>query len=124
MKRVVVLCLAVLLLFGGTAVAASKTLRLALDADPKTLDIQEQLSGGMLQFSHMCFDPLVRYAQDMSFEARLAERWERLDDLTVRFYLRKGVKFHSGNPFTAKDVVFHGGTFQKQRRLQSVVRAV
>ena len=28
------------------------------------------------------------------------------DDLTMRFYLRKGVKFHSGNPFTAEDVIW------------------
>jgi peptide/nickel transport system substrate-binding protein len=64
----------------------------------------------MLQYSHWVFDPLVRYAKDMSFEPRLAERWERIDDLTMRFYLRKGVKFHSGNPFTAKDVKF---TFER-----------
>ncbi len=60
----------------------------------------------MLQFSHWVFDPLVRWTQDGKFEARLATKWERLDDLTMRFHLRKGVKFHSGNPFTAKDVVF------------------
>lgn len=113
MKKIIVLGLVLAMLSGGTALAATKTLRLALDADPKTMDIQEQLSGGMLQFSHMCFDPLVRYAQDMSFEPRLAERWERLDDLTVRFHLRKGVKFHSGNPFTAKDVVFTMERFRK-----------
>jgi len=82
------------------------TLKLALDADPVSLDPQVQLSGGMLQYSHMVFDPLVRYAKDMSFEARLAEKWERIDDNTMRFYLRKGVKFHSGNEFTADDVVF------------------
>jgi peptide/nickel transport system substrate-binding protein len=64
----------------------------------------------MLQYSHWVFDPLVRYAQDMSFEPRLAEKWERIDDLTMRFYLRKGVKFHSGNSFTAKDVKF---TFER-----------
>jgi len=86
--------------------ASAKTLKLAFDADPKTMDIQEQLSGGMLQFSNWVFDPLVRYAQDMSIEPRLASKYERVDELTVRFYLRKGVKFHSGNPFTAKDVVF------------------
>ena len=77
-----------------------------MDADPKTMDIQEQLSGGMLQFSHWVFDPLVRWTQDGKFEPRLATKWERLDDLTMRFHLRKGVKFHSGNPFTAKDVIF------------------
>ena len=60
----------------------------------------------MLQLSHWVFDPLIRWTQDGKFEPRLATKWEQLDDLTWRFYLRKGVKFHSGNPFTAKDVEF------------------
>ncbi len=84
----------------------AKTLKLAYDADPVTLDIHEQLSGGMLQFSHMAYDPLVRFRQDMTLEPRLAESWERIDETTVRFSLRKGVKFHSGNEFGAKDVVW------------------
>jgi len=104
MKKFVIVALAIV--FFLPMGAGAKTLKFALDADPKTLDIQEQLSGGMLQFSHWVFDPLVRYRQDMSFEPRLAEKWERIDDMTVRFFLRKGVKFHSGNPFTAKDVKF------------------
>ncbi len=77
-----------------------------MDADPVSLDPHVQLSGGMLQYSHMVFDPLVRWAKDGSFEPRLAESWERIDDKTMRFHLRKGVKFHSGNPFTAEDVVW------------------
>ena len=54
----------------------------------------------------MVFDPLVRYTQKLEFEARLAEKWERIDDETMRFHLRKGVKFHSGNTMTADDVVW------------------
>ncbi|WP_319543631.1 ABC transporter substrate-binding protein [uncultured Pseudodesulfovibrio sp.] len=89
-----------------SAAPAKVTLKLAMDADPVSLDPQVQLSGGMLQFSHMVFDSLVRYDQDMNFIPRLATKWERIDDLTMRFYLREGVKFHSGNDFTAEDVVF------------------
>lgn len=38
---------------------------------------------------------------------RLAERWEVSNDgRTYTFQLRPGVKFHSGNPLTAEDVVF------------------
>jgi peptide/nickel transport system substrate-binding protein len=38
---------------------------------------------------------------------RLAESWEvSSDGRTFTFKLRPGVKFHSGNPFTAEDVVF------------------
>lgn len=85
---------------------AKVTLKVAMDADPVSLDPHVQLSGGMLQFSHMVFDSLVRYDQNMKFVPRLAEKWERIDDLTMRFYLRKDVKFHSGNEFTAEDVAF------------------
>ena len=105
MKRLLVLCCCLALLcVAGTA--GAKTLRMALDADPTSLDPHVQLSGGMLQYSHMVFDPLVRWDKSMQIEPRLAEKWERIDDLTMRFHLRKGVKFHSGNDFTAKDVVF------------------
>ncbi len=90
------------LAFGANA----KTLRLAYDADPVSLDPHEQLSGATLQYSHMVFDPLVRWTQELGFEARLATSWERTNATTVRFNLRKGVKFHSGNTLTTKDVAF------------------
>jgi len=64
---------------------------------------EQQLSGGTLQLSHMSFDPLIRWTQGLAFENRLATSYERLNDTTVRFHLRKGVKFHSGNEMTAAD---------------------
>ncbi|MDO6731555.1 ABC transporter substrate-binding protein [Marinovum sp. 2_MG-2023] len=82
---------------------AENSLRVAYDADPVSLDPYEQLSGGTLQLNHMAFDPLVRWTQDLQFEARLAESWEQIDETTMRFKLREGVKFHSGNEMTAKD---------------------
>ncbi|WP_020406188.1 ABC transporter substrate-binding protein [Hahella ganghwensis] len=80
------------------------TFKVAMDADPVSLDPHEQLSGATLQMSHWVFDPLVRWSKDLSFEPRIAEKWERVDDLTMRFHLRKNVTFHSGNKMTAKDV--------------------
>ena len=87
-------------------VAKGHAIKIAYDADPVSLDPHVQLSGGMLQYSHMVYDPLVRWTQELTFEPRLAERWEQIDPLTMRFFLRKGVKFHSGNELTAKDVVW------------------
>ncbi len=84
----------------------AKTMKLAMDADPVSLDPHMQLSGGMLQYSHMVFDPLVRWTKETSIEGRLAEKWERKDEKTVRFFLKKGVKFHSGNELTAADVIW------------------
>ena len=104
-KRLTLLASAILSL-GMIATAPAETLKMAYDADPVSMDPQEQLSGGTLQLSHMTFDPLVRWAKDLSFEPRLAEKWERIDENTMRFFLRKGVKFHSGNEMTAKDVLF------------------
>lgn len=92
---------------GMAAVAGQgKTLTVAMPADPVSLDPHVQLSAGMIQYAHLVFDPLVRWTRKMEFEPRLATKWKRIDDLTVRFYLRKGVTFHSGNPFTAKDVAW------------------
>jgi peptide/nickel transport system substrate-binding protein len=103
-SRVFLVVAVLMLVFSGTAGAA--TLKLAMDADPVSLDPHVQLSGGMLQYSHMVFDPLVRWAKDGSFEPRLATSWEMVNPTTTRFHLREGVTFHSGNPFTADDVVF------------------
>ncbi len=84
----------------------ANTLKMSYDADPVSLDPHEQLSGGTLQQSHLNFDPLLRWTQELGFEARLAKKWERIDPNTMRFHLREGVKFHSGNTLSSDDVVF------------------
>ena len=99
-----ILAIAAIGLALSVGAAPAKTLKMAYDADPVSLDPHEQLSGGTLQLSHMVFDPLIRWKQDLSFEPRLAESWERVDATTVRFKLRSGVKFHSGATLTAEDV--------------------
>ena len=90
----------------GCAPVSAAELRVAYDAGPETLDVQEQLSTGVLQLAHLSFDPLLRFTRELEFEPRLATRWERIDPLTVRFFLRRGVRFHSGNPLTAADFGF------------------
>lgn len=86
--------------------SADNTLRIGYSADPETLDIHEQLSGGILRLSHLSFDPLVRWTKDFEFEPRLATEWEQVDDTTMRMTLRDDVTFHSGNRLTAEDVVW------------------
>lgn len=39
-------------------------------------------------------------------EPLLAEKWEYVDDKTIRFHIRKDVIAHNGDPFTARDVLF------------------
>ncbi|WP_404367511.1 ABC transporter substrate-binding protein [Marinobacter sp.] len=99
----------------ASSAEANRELKMAYDADPVTLDIHEQLSGGVVQLSHMTFDPLLRWTRNLEFEPRLAESWERIDDRTLRFHLREGVKFHSGNLLTSEDVRF---TFDRLKQSQ------
>ena len=53
------------------------------------------------------YEPLMGLDQNLELTGRLAEDWEESEDgLTWTFYLRKGVKWHDGEDFTADDVVY------------------
>src|SRR5581483_8584118 len=50
------------------------------------------------------YEGLVRFGPDGAVEPALAERWERVDPLRMRFHLRPGVVFHDGETFEAEHV--------------------
>lgn len=52
------------------------------------------------------FDSLTTRDANMKVVPQLAESWKILDDTTWEFRLRRGVKFHNGDDFTAEDVKF------------------
>lgn len=86
--------------------AHASTLKIAYDSEPVTLDIHELSSTGVIQLSHTVCDPLIRWTKESQFEPRLAQSWQRINQNTMRIYLRKGVKFHSGREMTTKDIEF------------------
>ena len=49
-------------------------------------------------------EPLVRLTSDYRVEPQLATSWKYLGNNTWRFHLRKGVRFHDGQPLTAEAV--------------------
>jgi len=59
----------------------------------------------------LIYNGLIRYDKDLNITDELARSWDiKEDGREIIFYLREGVKWHDGMPFTAEDVLF---TFQK-----------
>ena len=55
----------------------------------------------------LIYNGLVKYDKDLNLVGELAEKWEVSDDnLRIRFYLRRGVRWQDGAPFTSKDVEY------------------
>ena len=95
------------LMAGAAVPAMAVTLRYANQGDLKSLDpytLNETTTNAHL--GHV-YEGLTKRGKDLAIEPGLAERWEISEDgLTWRFFLRKNVKFHNGNPFNADDVIF------------------
>ena len=106
-RRILLAATAAALLVGTSLSASAVTLRYANQGDLKSLDpytLNETTTNAHL--GHV-YEGLTQRGKDLAIEPGLAERWEMSDDgLTWRFFLRKGVKFHNGDPFTADDVIF------------------
>ena len=59
----------------------------------------------------LIFNGLVKYDKDLHLTGDLAKSWDiSKDGLVFTFHLRKGVRWHDGQPFTADDVVY---TYQR-----------
>ena len=86
--------------------ANANTLRFAFQGDAGSLDPYFLNETFTLGFLGNIYEGLTRRGPDLTIEPGLAERWEIIEPTRWRFYLRRGVKFHNGEDFTADDVVF------------------
>src|SRR5690349_20044513 len=86
--------------------ASAVTFKFAFQGDLKSLDpysLNETFTHGVLG---NVFEGLTKRGKDLKIIPGLAESWEQVEPTRWRFHLRKGVKFHNGEDFTADDVVF------------------
>lgn len=82
----------------------SGRLVVALGADPAGLD--PLLQTGLVEagvYSNI-FDPLLTHDGDGNLQPALAESYRPLDQRSWEFKLRRGVRFHNGEPFDAASV--------------------
>ncbi len=94
--------------YGGAA--DEDRIVLALDRDQNNMDpfLHFQRSGILMNIN--MYDSLLHKTPKLQYEPSLATEWRAIDDTTWEFKLRKGVKFHSGDLFSAEDVKF---TFER-----------
>ena len=114
--RTILKCLAIVagVAIAGVTPAPAKTFRVNIVADPAQMDpitYSELVSGRIIRNMYEGFTTIT---DDGRNAPALAERWEPLSaGPGFRFHLRKGVVFHSGRPFTAKDIKY---TFEELLR--------
>lgn len=83
---------------------AGGTLKIALLRDPTGWDPHINYGATTYTFQANIYETLLRYSLKGALEPALAARWETPGPTTYVLHLRKGVRFHSGNPLTAEDV--------------------
>lgn len=98
------LVLALLTLSGLSrpAMGEKNVLKIGVGIDVTGLDPHNYRATTDLLVTKLICETLVEFDLNMKVVPGLATSWERLDDTTWRFKLRKGVKFHDGTPFDAK----------------------
>ena len=95
MKKVLILSLILTLVSLSGGMALAQSLAVAVDTPPRTMNPHGSDADANLSKMANIFDGLLqRKAPDGELVPALAEKFEHPDELTWKFYLRKGVKFH------------------------------
>ena len=94
----------------GEAIADEKNFMVAVPSLATTMEPMGDNSNRISRIVYSVFETLIRMDQDTGeLKPGLALSWKRIDDRTVEFTLRQGVKFHDGGSLTSEDVAFSFG---------------
>lgn len=89
-----------------SAAAPKRVVVCDYDRDPVALDPFFTLSEKKYTLIQQIFEGLVRFDAAGRIVPALAESWEQIDPLRLRFHLRQGVVFHNGEPFDAGSIKY------------------
>lgn len=81
-------------------------LKIGLDVDATQLDTRLASDSSSKRVTELVYDGLIKLNEDLEAVENLAVSWENPDELTWRFKLKEGVKFHDGEALTAEDVKY------------------
>jgi peptide/nickel transport system substrate-binding protein len=100
------LSLLALMLVLSSALAQQGRLVVSLSSDPTALFLPRAADRTATNASLPLYDSLVWINEALEIEPALAERWEvSADGTQYIFHLRRGVRFHNGEPFDSASVV-------------------
>jgi peptide/nickel transport system substrate-binding protein len=102
----IALGIAAALIATATTSATPATFRFAFQGTLNSLDPYSLNEGFTLGVLANVYEGVVKRGPNLEIVPGLAEKWEVIEPKRWRIYLRKGVKFQSGDDFTADDVVF------------------
>ncbi|HEX9899567.1 MAG TPA: ABC transporter substrate-binding protein, partial [Candidatus Methylomirabilis sp.] len=85
---------------------AGGTLRYGMVTEVSSLDPHVYVGSSWKVLNAAFYDTLLAFNQDAQLVPALAESWNTSDAKTYVLKLRKGVRFHGGEPFTARDVKY------------------
>ncbi len=101
------LALLALLAAPATAAAQPKPVVVIQSGEAGTLDWHMHCDKNAHEPDRQIFDTLLRRnLKTLQLEGNLAESWRLVNDTTWQFKLKRGVKFHNGEPFDAAAVKF------------------
>ena len=86
---------------------SDNSVHLAYDQAPENVDpFFNNVRIGVIIGQHVWDTLIYRDPDTGEYKGQLAKSWRQVDDRTLEFDLREGVKFHNGEEFDADDVVY------------------
>jgi len=95
---------------------------LAIESNPLQLDPRYATDANSVRLDGLMYNALLRANDKLELQPELALTVEQPDDKTYEVELRRGVRFHNGNPLTAADVKYTYDSIL-DRKFQSPRRA-
>ncbi len=109
LKRFAAALLAGALALAGPALAGKRddTIRFAYDQAPESVDpFFNNVRIGVIIGANVWDTLIYRDPVSNEYKGLLAKSWKQIDDRTIEFDLREGVRFHNGEEFDADSVVY------------------